>query len=347
MTIHRALRWLIPLFAFSLTGCQTLSYYTQAVEGQVSLLAARKPITQLLDDGKTAPRLRERLEVVQSIRAFAGNELKLPAAKQYDSYVELGRPYPVWSVMAAPELSLKPHDWCYWFVGCLTYRGFFKQEAAQAYAASLKAEGLEVYTDGVPAYSTLGWFRDPVLSSFIYDSDAALAELLFHELAHQLLFVSGDTVFNESFAVTVADEGLRRYSAVHPLDLDKLRLARQRHEQFVALVLEYRHRLEAAFASGTDAQKRAAKQQIYAELHAAYTALRESWGGYAGYDAWFAGINNAKLNTVATYYDDVPALQAMLAQHHHDLPAFYAACRQLAKLAPEARRQQLLAIASL
>lgn len=338
---RRALRCLLPLLAVNLSGCQTMSYYTQAVEGQLSLLAARKPITELLQDQKTPARLRERLEQVQSIRAFAGSELKLPAAKQYDSYVELGRPYPVWSVTAAPALSLTPQHWCYWFVGCLTYRGFFSEAAAKDYATSLRHEGLDADIGGVPAYSTLGWFRDPVLSSFVYDPDASLAELLFHELAHQLLFVPGDTVFNESFAVTVADEGLQRYSQVHTLDMARLQLARQRHAQFVTLVQAYRARLQDAFASGTEAEKQAAKQRLYGELQAAYVELRQQWGGYKGYDDWFAHVNNARLNTVATYYDEVPALQALLASKHHDLPAFYEACRQLAKLTPEERRQQL------
>jgi predicted aminopeptidase len=194
----------------------------------------------------------------------------------------------------------------------------------------------------VPAYSTLGWLSDPVLSSFVYDAEPELAEMMFHELAHVLLFVPGDTVFNESFAVTVAAEGLRRYTAAHPMDLGELQEAKVRQAQFVALVLDYRARLQTAFAApATVAQKRAAKQQLYAALQADYVRLRTQWGGYAGYDNWFRQANNASMNTVATYYDEVPALQRLLAAGHNDLPTFYAACRRLAKMSPAARLAEL------
>jgi predicted aminopeptidase len=340
--LPRFRHWLAPLSAFLLAGCQSMAYYAQAAQGQVQLLAKRQPIDRMLSRQDLDPLLRQRLETVQRIRAFAHEALGLPARRQYASYVELGRDYPVWSVMATPSLSLAPRTWCYWLVGCLSYRGFFREEMATRYAGELEAEGYDVYLGGVSAYSTLGWFRDPVLSSFIRLPEAELAELIFHELTHQVLFVPGDTVFNESLAVTVAEEGLRRYSERHGLDLAPLALSRQRQREFVALVLGHRRRLADVFASAPDAAaKQQGKEAAYAALRQDYVALREGWGGYAGYDAWLATVNNAKLNSVATYYDLVPSLQALLRANGNDMARFLASCRELARLDLAARHQRL------
>lgn len=335
-------RLLALLTVLLLAGCQSMAYYGQAVQGQASLLLKRQPIPRLLARPDLGPDLRRRLETVQRIRRFAADELGLPARRQYDSYVELGRSYPVWSVTAAPELSLAPRTWCYWLVGCLSYRGFFSETAARRYARKLRAEGDDVDLRGVSAYSTLGWFRDPVLSSFINLPEPDLAELLFHELTHQVLYVPGDTVFNESLAVTVAEEGLRRYGAREGLDLRGVGEARARQREFVALVLEYRGRLERAFAAaGGAAQRREAKAAVYADLREAYAALRRSWGGYAGYDSWFADLNNARLNSVATYFRLVPALRLLLQEEGGDMARFMARCQALARLGFAERHRRL------
>ncbi|MFZ5560958.1 MAG: aminopeptidase [Pseudomonadota bacterium] len=335
-------RGLALLPALLLAGCQSLGYYAQAVQGQSGLLLKRQPVERLLADARTPPALRARLEAVQRIRAFAAAELGLPAQRQYASYVELDREYPVWAVTAAPELSLAPKTWCYGLVGCLSYRGYFREKSAQRYADELRRQGFEVSVSGVAAYSTLGWFRDPLLSSFIGLPEAALAELIFHELTHQLLYVPGDTVFNESLAVTVADEGLRRYSRKYPLDLARLARDRQRRDEFVGLVLEYRARLEAVFAEPwSAAEKRRAKADTYAALQAAYAELKQGWGGYDGYDAWFRAVNNAQLNTIATYFELVPALQQLLREQQGDLAEFLAACRHLAKMDQTSRHREL------
>ncbi|MCC2637451.1 MAG: putative aminopeptidase [Moraxellaceae bacterium] len=326
-------RLLLPLALCGLAGCQSAAYYAQAVQGQTSILVKRQPIPRLLAQPDTAPELRARLEAVQRIRAFAASQLGLPARRQYASYVELGRSYPVWSVTAAPELSLTPRTWCYWIVGCLSYRGFFDEATARRFARRLEAEGEEVYLGGVTAYSTLGWFRDPVLSSFARLPEPELAELIFHELTHQLLYVPGDTVFNESLAVAVAEEGLRRYSLQQGLDLGQLEQVRRRQREFVALVLEHRQRLETGLAAApTDTEKRQAKAAFYAALRSDYAVLRQGWGGYAGYDAWFDGLNNARLNSVATYYQLVPALRALLQEEGGNMARFLARCRALARL---------------
>jgi predicted aminopeptidase len=333
---------LLLLSLLSLSGCEEVGFYAQAARGQLGLIWDRQSIPTLLQKPQTPARLRARLQTVQDIRAFAGSQLGLPAAGDFGYYVELGRPFPVWSVMASPELALTPYSWCYPLLGCLDYRGYFSQSGADALAGRLRSKGLEVAVSGATTYSTLGHLNDPILSSFVYEPDADLAQLIFHELSHVLLFVPGDTVFNESFAVTVAAEGLQRFSKVHPLDLPARQAADARESQFVALVLRYRQQLQALYASPLSvAEKRAEKQRIYAAMRQDYADHKQVWGGFAGYDRWMAHANNALLNGVATYYDDVPALQALLASKQHDLPAFYAACRELAKLTPEQRKAAL------
>lgn len=341
MTITSVLRFsrlFTALAVLALSGC----YYLRTAQGQAALMLKRQPIERVLRQPDTDAVLRSQLEAVQRIRAFAAEELGLPARRQYGSYVELGRDYPVWSVVAAPALSLTPRTWCYWLVGCLSYRGFFNEAAALRYADALQRQGLEVYLSGISAYSTLGWFRDPVLSSFVHWPEAELAELLFHELTHQVLFVPGDTVFNESLAVTVAQEGLHRYAQRQGLDLSRVALARQRERQFVALILEHRRRLESLFAdAASDEEKRRGKAELYASLVTAYDELKRSWGGYDGYDQWMSSLNNAKLNSVATYYQLVPPLQALLRANGGDMAKFLAACRELAQLDLAARHRRL------
>lgn len=337
--------FLLLLSCLSLAGCQGLAYYGQAAQGQFALMAKRQDISALLAAEHTDPVLRERLLRVQRIRAFAERELALPVRGQYDRYVALGRDYPVWSVMATPPLSLRAHRWCYPFVGCLAYRGYFREADAQKEAARRAAAGDDVYVSGIPAYSTLGWFSDPVLSSFVHWPEPELAELIFHELAHQKLFVPGDTVFNESFAVVVAEAGLARYEARYGLDLASWRTARARRADFVALVMAHRTQLQARFkAAATDDERRAARTEVYAALRAAHAAQKEAWGGYSGYDAWFAELNNARLNAVGSYYELVPALRQLLAQGGDDLPTFYRACRALARLSYRERQARLDAL---
>lgn len=330
----------------TMIGCEDLRFYSQAARGQLDLVWRRRAIESVIADPVTTARLRQQLLLVQQIRTFARLQLGLPADRDFGYYVELGRPYPVWSVMAAPELSLTPYQWCYPLVGCLGYRGYFSQTGADALAERLRARGLEVAVGGAADYSTLGHLNDPVLSSFVYENDADLAELLFHELAHVRLFAAGDTVFNESFAVTVAEEGLQRFNSVHPVDLAQHADFRQRQSEFVALVMRHRARLQAIFAAPLpDEAKRAQKLQAYAAMRSDYAALKQRWGGYTGYDAWMRAANNARLNGVATYYDDVPALRRLLARNHGDLSAFYKACEALVALSPEARRNALAELA--
>lgn len=338
----RIARALSPFCRLLDPACESAAYYSQAVRGHVGLLVRRRRIDSLLSDSSLAPALRRQLEAVQRIRHFARVELGLPSHRQYSSYVELGRPYPVWSVTAAPELSLRPLTWHYWFVGRLSYRGYFSEAEARQQARRLEQSGWEVYFSGIPAYSTLGWFSDPVLSSFVYQPEAELAELIFHELTHQVLFVPGDTVFNESLAVLVADEGLRRYCAANPHDIARIELARARRKDFVRLVLSFRRRLHQLYTQSIlDQPKRELKALIMAELQEAYAQQKVQWGGYAGYDGWFAAVNNASISTIGTYHDLVPALRALLQKGGNEFPLFFEQCRQLAGMTPAARHHHL------
>lgn len=335
-----------------LGGCSAWSdgpgYYWQSMAGHLAVMREARPIRELLAQPGIDPALRHKLEQVLEIRRFASADLALPANGSYTEYADLKRPFVVWNVFATPELSMKLEEWCFPVAGCVTYRGYYDRQDAERFAAKLRAGGFEAFVRGVPAYSTLGWFDDPVLNTFVRYPDGELARLVFHELAHQVLYVKGDSTFNESFATAVEQAGLERWldareaaSRDPALRSDWQRFAGRR-EQFLALLKRYRGELEAAYASPvSDDDKRASKREIFASLR--HEALKGQWGGYTGYDRWFAQpLTNAHLASVATYTEQVPAFRALLAQQGDDLPAFYAAARRLGEL-PKADRERALA----
>jgi predicted aminopeptidase len=333
-----------------LGGCESLSYYQQAVSGHLSLMHSREPIAGLLQDPALDPALQERLRTFLRLRDFAATELALPVGHSYETLVRQNSPYVAWSVFAAPEFSLGLKQWCYPIAGCVAYRGYFAQEAANAYAETLREQGWEVYLGGVTAYSTLGWFDDPLLSSVLDRDTWQVASVLFHELAHQVAYAPGDSDFNESFATAVEQEGLRRWldaagvSGGERAELLQASAAQQsRNAAFVALVQGAVQDLSALYGQGgDDAALRQAKQARLDALRADYATLKQSWGGYGGYDGWFNGpLNNAQLATVSTYNDLVPAFTALLARQNGDLPAFYQAVQTLAGLDYTARRAAL------
>ena len=344
---------LIIVTALGVGGCNTLGYYSQAISGQWYILTHREDIDTLLQDPTLDPELRTRLEQVTVIRRFAAEELKLPLDTEYSTYVDLERPYVVWNVFAAPEFSMRPRSWCYPIAGCVSYRGYFSEEGAREFAETLRREGgLDVYVGGVSAYSTLGWFSDPVLNTIIKREEHQLAALVFHELAHQVAYAPGDTEFNESFATAVEREGQRRWLQARADENERRaveeRIAREleRQEQFVALVQRTVSDLETLYQSGMDEDSmRAAKASRLDRLRQDYAALKEQWGGYTGYDAWFAnGVNNAQLATVNTYNKLVLAFTALLNEENGNLPAFYARVQALEKLGKEERHAQLQAL---
>lgn len=332
----------IALFA---AGCSTVDYYAQSIHGHLAVMEAARPIPEVIADPQAPPPLRQRLERAQQIRRYASTELALPDNGSYTRYADIKRPYVVWNVFATPELSLQLKQWCYPIVGCAGYRGYFEREAADQAAAGLRTNGYEVHVSGVPAYSTLGWFPDPLLNTFIGGTEGQLAGLVFHELAHQVMFVGGDTTFNESFATTVEREGVRRWLASNGNDASRQAYAEfaERRTQFLQLLLKYRHLLQQNFArDATDATKRERKQRLFADLRQDYGELKASWGGFGGYDRFFAqDLTNAHLAAVGAYNDLVPAFDALLAQSGGDFPRFYVEVKRIAAL-PKGERDGAL-----
>ncbi|HEX5277786.1 MAG TPA: aminopeptidase [Fluviicoccus sp.] len=324
---------LYPLLGLFLTGCQSAGYLAHLGKGQWQMLQQRQPVQALIANPDTPQALVRKLESLQQIRSFAST-LSLPASGQFDTYVDIHRPYALWSVQATPELSLQARSWCYWFIGCLSYRNYFDEARAEAFARQLQQQGDDTHVGRVAAYSTLGWFRDSLLSSQLSRREADLAELVFHELAHQVVYAKDDPVFNESFAEVVAAEALRRYLVGRPDDLAAVLQRLDRQHRFAELVRKYRSDLQQLYqSSGSVEEKRAEKKRILAAFQTAYRQLKASaWPDYAGYDAWIDGVNNARLNSVAVYHDLTPALNAVLASVDADLHAFYGKCRELARL---------------
>jgi predicted aminopeptidase len=338
------------LAALLLSGCGNLGYYLQSVQGQLGIWQREVPVERLLEDPALDPQLKAQVERALRIRDYASRELGLPDNRSYRAYADLARPFVVWNVFAAGEFSVEPKQWCFPFAGCVNYKGYFSEAEARRHAQQLAAEGHDVYVGGVPAYSTIGWFADPLLNTFIRYPEPELARLLFHELAHQVVYVKNDTVFNESFATVVEQAGLARWLAAHGSEEDRTRFAQlQRFRaDFRRLVTEARSALAKLYSGGESAEeKRRRKAEIFAGLRRTYEAQRLNWGGFAGYDRWFAQpLGNAHLASVAIYTQQVPAFQALLAQQDNDLPRFYAAVRELAALPAEARKARLAALAA-
>ena len=315
-----------------LAGCESVMYYAQAAAGQFSLMSGRQSIEHLVEDPTTPSQLKSRLELVLELRTFAENELDLPVDTQYSQFVDLQRDFVVWNVFAADELSLEARTWCYPIAGCAAYRGYFSEDRAREYAGELASQGYDSYVGGVAAYSTLGWLNDPVLNTFVYRDEAQLADLLFHELAHQVLYVPGDTQFNESFATAVAREGVRRWmEQKHASEAYQLYLkGRAQQEEFVDLLTRYRQQLAALYnVDSSEREKRDGKQHLIEQLRGEFSDLQIVWDDTRAYSAWMAApINNAKLNSVSLYYDLVPDFQKMLAEENFVLTQFYDRSRQ-------------------
>jgi predicted aminopeptidase len=321
--------------AATLAACaafETVDYYWQGAAGQLELLSRSQPIPDVIDRSDAA--LAARLSRIREIRAFASRDLGLPDNGSYTRYTDLGRPFVSWNVFATPELSLAPRQWCFPIAGCVNYRGYFREAQARGESARLKAAGDDVYVGGVPAYSTLGWFDDPVLSSFVSWPETEVARLIFHELAHQLIYVKNDSTFNESFATSVEEAGLARWLASrHDTQLEKLAARAERmRDVFRDLVRTTRTKLAQIYASNaSDDDKRRAKTEIIAAMKSAYEAAKATDPGMSGYDRWFAQQpNNAAIAAVGLYTDRVPAFRELLREANGDMPTFYARVRALA-----------------
>jgi len=343
------------LLAAVLAGCADTRYAAQSAGGHLQLLAAARPIDDWLADPQTPDALRQRLSLAQALRRFSVTALHLPDNASYTRFASLPRRYVVWNVVAAPEWSLELKTWCFPVAGCVGYRGYFAEADAQAFAAELRTQGLEASVYGVPAYSTLGWMNwlggDPLLSTFVHLPDGELARLMFHELAHQVLYVPGDTAFNESFATAV-----ERLGGAHWLATQATLQAREafaafdvRRQQFRALTRSTRLQLDTIYkgvgsVAAKNQQLLAMKSEVMQDFRTQYAALKQSWGGYAGYDDWVAQANNAAFGAQAAYDDWVPAFEALFAHEGRHWPRFYAAAKQLARNPEAERLQQLQAL---
>ena len=328
-------------------GCSTLGYYAHSIGGHLDLLNSARPVPHWMSDQTAPATLKERLALSQRIRDFAVAELKLPDNASYRRYADLKRPAAVWNVVAAPELSLTLKTWCFPVVGCVGYRGYFDRSMAETFAHQLRAQDLEVSVYGVPAYSTLGalpgeFFADPLLNTFIQFPEGELARLIFHELAHQVAYAKGDTEFNESFATAVERIGGTRWLNERATPQAREDYARYdgRRRDFRALTKKYRDRLEALYeGEGSDADKRRAKAQLMDEMRDEYAQMkRERWGGFTGYDGWFARANNAAFGVLSAYNELVPEFERLFEREGRDLGRFYAEVKRLAAL-PKARRR--------
>ncbi len=339
----------MPAAAALLAGCAADGYYQQSISGHLQLMRDREEIAAALAAEATPAELRRQLELVTGIVAFAADRLALPDNGSYRTFVPIDRAYVLWNVVATPALSLAPVTWCFPVVGCVAYRGYFDEAEAIAFGEGLRAQGLDVVVSGARAYSTLGWFDDPVPTTILFDPDYALAATIFHELAHQRVYIKDDTAFNESYAMAVEEAAVEIWLSEYGTAemWAAYRRGEERYQQFLALVLGARSELDAMYRSGAgDAEKLALKEAAFDALRADYARLRAAWGGYPGYDRWFAeDLNNAKLALLANYTGYVDAFLALLADSGGDWATFHARVEALSRLPPPEREAILQGLA--
>lgn len=336
-------RWSLLVSVLPLVSGCALPYYLQAASGHFDVLRKRTPIEAVLEDPSQPPDVKQALRRVVDMRSFAVDRLGLPDNRSYQSYVDLERPYVVWNVVAAEEFAVDPVQWCFPMLGCVSYRGYFSRARAEQFAASLSERGMDTYVAGVTAYSTLGYFADPVLNTMLAGGEHYIAGILFHELAHQKFYLRGDSEINEAFATAVQQHGTVEWLATHgsaqAVVAYRRRLRRQ--EDFTALVATQRARLQEIFAvDATTEAKRVAKQAAFTRMRDEYEQLKRRWGGVTDYDNWFAQpLNNAQLASVATYRRWLPALSWYIDQH--GLAALYERMAEIEDM-PEGARDTLL-----
>jgi predicted aminopeptidase len=335
----------VPMLAILLlSGCSSLSYYTQLASGQLALLRAREPVAGVIADPQRDPKLRDHLLKSQQARAFASEHLHLPDNKSYRLYADIHRRYVVWNVFATDEFSLDPVTHCFPIAGCVAYRGYYAQGAARGEAALQKLDGKDVYVSGVEAYSTLGWFNDPIISSMMNWGDERLATLIFHELAHQRFYVKDDSEFNESYATFVEEEGTRQWRAARGLPAETASSEAQRRDQLTQLALETRDRLKALYAEPLSPDvMRQRKAEEFERLRSAYRQMRDSqWGGDKRFDSWvYAPMNNARLLPIGLYDQWVPSFEALFRQVKGDWLAFFVAVEKMGGLPKDERKAAL------
>ncbi len=330
-------------------GCDA-TYYWQAASGQLQLITERQSIEELVQSERTPPALKSQLQLILDARQFALDRLPITANDSYLSYVDLKREHVIWNLFVTPKLSMENQTWCYPIAGCVSYRGYFSQQKALASAQDWQQKGFDVYVGGVDAYSTLGWFDDPVLSSFLSRPPLGLAALLFHELSHQVLYVKDDTVFNESFATTVEEILLQQWVVHNHLQptWSDYHTNKARQNAFMEMVIDNKLQRDQLFRSDRPASEKAiGKQRLIADLASQYQQFKAEWDHYSGYDDWFAqGLNNAQLSTIATYYELAPGFHALFQQSNNDLAEFINRCQALAERSKSERDSVLKQLAT-
>lgn len=337
----------------TVSGCSTVGYYSQIVSGHMKIVMGKRALEDVLADPETDDKTRHRLQVASNARRYAIDRLGLPDNNSYTTFYDTGRNYVTWNVIAAGEFTLSPRTWCFPIAGCVSYRGYYAREDAVAYADKLKTQGLDVAVTGATAYSTLGWFADPLLNTILNRSDASITGLIFHELAHQQLYVADDSTFNESFATFVEREGLRQWqkdglASQNSDAVQQLADRQARRRDFISLLNETKVGLRALYNSDLpETQMRAEKQRHFEQMKVAYGQLKERWGGYRGYDGWFSRpLNNARLAAVGTYNDYLPAFASLFAEGGEDFQVFYKASKNLADLSLAARKKRIAELAA-
>lgn len=340
------MKWSIFLtWAFLFASCSSINYYGEAINGHFEILHKAEPIDEVIARDTTSPELKNILQNIQEARTFAAKELLLPDNGSYSRYADIGRECVTWNVIAAEEFSVDPHEWCFPVAGCVSYKGFFERSKAKQYAEELSEQGLDIYVAGASAYSTLGWFDDPVLSTMLSRTEAHYVSILFHELAHQKLYIENDTAFNEAFATSVAEEGIKRWFARSGNSdaYQEFLISQQRSREFNDLILSAREKLKFLYQQKLSPDRmRSQKQEIFHQLKLDYRELKEHWGGDDRYDVWMSKkLNNAHLALVATYNDLVPIFRLMLLQSKGNLNAFYDRVISISSKPYEKRHQVL------
>ncbi len=335
----------LALLILTLSGCSSFGYYLDLMAGHSEMMEKREQVTTVINNENTPAALKNILKNSIKIRDFASKNLYLPENKSYRLYADIKRRYAVWNVVATPEFSVKAKKWCFLFVGCLNYRGYFRQQQARDFAKNLQQQGFDVMVGGASAYSTLGWFDDPLLNTMLYQSEARRAGVIFHELAHQKVYIENDTAFNEAFAMAVEEEGVRRWfkSQGKEEKYQQYLQNKKRNQALNDLLLSTRERLEKLYQQDIDdKQKRAGKKKIFSELKKQYQRLKQKWKGDDRYDQWMQqNLNNAHLLLIATYNELVPAFKKLLQKQGNDLRKFYQKVAELGEQESEKRKQIL------
>ncbi len=328
------------------SGCSSLENYGRMIGGHLDIMSSREPFEHVLKKQSTSDDVKRKLHLTLEAKHFAITSLHLPDNGSYSTYVDLGRPYVTWNVVATPTYSLQPKQWCFAVIGCLSYRGYYKESRAREYADTLRKQGLDVTVTSATAYSTLGFFKDPVLNTMLRYDDTRYVGILFHELAHQQLYIKADSTFNESYASFVEEEGLRRWLASRDAEdqLKQWQTVKARQSMFNDLLLNARQLLDELYQSDlSDTEKNESKQAIFSQLKSEYESLKRiKWSGYSGYDRWFdRSLNNAHLASVSTYQRLVPVFRQMLRAFNGDLLAFYQEAKAISSL-PKVQREARL-----